>query len=236
MVPWQRRRHRRRDRPASRPSPNRPSPNRRSPKRPSQGRPSPEAGRKRTDIAFLVAQLGAYAAERFGERAAALDFTRPQAGLLRLISREPGQSQQAVARRLGTPPSRLVALVDGLEQRGLIERRRNPGDRRNYALHPTAAGEQAMADPEPGQPGTRAGHQRPAHRGRTRPAEQAPGQAGRRARPGARDPPGLPQPVREGVPVTTPCQRARISRPVSLAGVSWPGPDGPGGRAAACRR
>ena len=103
-------------------------------------------GRKRTDVAFLLAQLGAYAAERFGERAAALDFTRPQAGLLRLISREPGQSQQAVARRLGTPPSRLVALVDGLEQRGLIERRRNPGDRRNYALHPTAAGEQAMAD------------------------------------------------------------------------------------------
>ena len=101
--------------------------------------------RKRTDIAFLIAQLGAYAAERFGERAAALDFTRPQAGLLRLISREPGQSQQAVASRLGTPPSRLVALVDGLEQRGLIERRRNPGDRRNYALHLTAAGEQAMA-------------------------------------------------------------------------------------------
>ena len=105
---------------------------------------SQEAGRKRTDIAFLVAQLGAYAAERFGERAAALDFTRPQAGLVRLISREPGLSQQAIARRLGTPPSRLVALVDDLEQRGLIERRRNPGDRRNYALHPTAAGEQAM--------------------------------------------------------------------------------------------
>ena len=104
-----------------------------------------ETRRKRTDIAFLLAQLGAYAAERFGERAAALDFTRPQAGLLRLISREPGLSQQAIARRLGTPPSRLVALVDDLEQRGLIERRRNPGDRRNYALHPTAAGEQAMA-------------------------------------------------------------------------------------------
>ena len=126
---------------------------RRSPRGPVRAGPSParqaqsqEAGRKRTDIAFLLAQLGAYAAERFGERAAALDFTRPQAGLLRLISREPGQSQQAVARRLGTPPSRLVALVDGLEQRGLIERRRNPGDRRNYALHLTAAGEQAMAD------------------------------------------------------------------------------------------
>jgi DNA-binding MarR family transcriptional regulator len=114
---------------------------------PAAGQAEPEnAGRKRTDIAFLVAQLGAYAAERFGERAAALDFTRPQAGLLRLISREPGLSQQAVARRLGTPPSRLVALVDALEQRGLIERRRNPGDRRNYALHLTDAGKQAMAD------------------------------------------------------------------------------------------
>jgi len=112
----------------------------------SQEARSQEAGRKRTDVAFLLAQLGAYAAERFGERAAVLDFSRPQAGLLRLISREPGQSQQAVARRLGTPPSRLVALVDGLEQRGLIERRRNPGDRRNYALHLTAAGEQAMTD------------------------------------------------------------------------------------------
>jgi DNA-binding MarR family transcriptional regulator len=103
------------------------------------------AGRERTGTAFLLAQLGSYAAERFGERAGALDFTRPQAGLLRLIGREPGQSQQAVARRLGTPPSRLVALVDGLEQRGLIERRRNPGDRRNYALYLTPAGKQAMA-------------------------------------------------------------------------------------------
>lgn len=100
-------------------------------------------GRK-TGNAFLLAQLGAYAAERFGERVASLDFTRPQAGLLRLIARGPGQSQQAIARQLGTPPSRLVALVDGLEDRGLIERRRNPEDRRHYALYVTRAGQQAM--------------------------------------------------------------------------------------------
>jgi DNA-binding MarR family transcriptional regulator len=108
--------------------------------------PAARPERKRTSIAFLAAQLGAYAAERFGERAAALGFTRPQAGLLRLISRQPGQSQQAVARVLGTPPSRLVALVDDLEERGLVERRRNPEDRRNYELHLTAAGHQAMTD------------------------------------------------------------------------------------------
>jgi DNA-binding MarR family transcriptional regulator len=108
--------------------------------------PAARPPRQRANIAFLAAQLGAYAAERFGERAAALGFTRPQAGLLRLISREPGQSQQAVARVLGTPPSRLVALVDDLEERGLVERRRNPDDRRNYELHLTASGHQAMKD------------------------------------------------------------------------------------------
>jgi DNA-binding MarR family transcriptional regulator len=108
--------------------------------------PAARPAGKRTNTAFLAAQLGAYAAERFGERAAAFGFTRPQAGLLRLISRVPGQSQQAVARVLGTPPSRLVALVDDLEERGLVERRRNPEDRRNYELHLTAAGRQAMTD------------------------------------------------------------------------------------------
>ena len=100
--------------------------------------------RQRSDVAFLLAQLGAYAAERFGERAAAVDFSRPQAGLLRLIARQPGLSQQAVADQLGMPASRLVALVDGLQDRGLVERRRNPDDRRHYALYLTAAGEDAM--------------------------------------------------------------------------------------------
>jgi DNA-binding MarR family transcriptional regulator len=102
-------------------------------------------GPKETDIAFLLAQLGAFAAGQFGERAAEVGFTPPEAGLLRLISRAPGQSQQQIAAQLGTRPSRLVALVDGLEQRGLLERRRNTEDRRNYALHLTDAGRDAMA-------------------------------------------------------------------------------------------
>src|SRR5256885_16172889 len=88
--------------------------------------PAARPARQRANIAFLAAQLGAYAAERFGERTAALGFTRPQAGLLRLIRREPGQSQQADGRVLGTPPSRLVSLVDYLEGRGLVQRHLYP--------------------------------------------------------------------------------------------------------------
>jgi DNA-binding MarR family transcriptional regulator len=98
-----------------------------------------------TGNAFLLAQLGARGAARFAERIATLDLTAPQAGLLRLIASEPGQSQQALARQLGTPPSRLVPLVDSVEARGLIERRRNAEDRRLYALHLTAGGQRFMA-------------------------------------------------------------------------------------------
>lgn len=90
--------------------------------------------------AFLLAALGAHAAARFAERIAALDVTPAQTGLLRAIAATPGQSQQAMAQLLGTPASRLVGLVDSLADRGLVERRRNPTDRRLHALHLTAEG------------------------------------------------------------------------------------------------
>ncbi|WP_018333205.1 MarR family winged helix-turn-helix transcriptional regulator [Actinomycetospora chiangmaiensis] len=96
--------------------------------------------------AFLLTQLGTHAARRFGERVAAVDLTPPQAGLLRAVAREPGRSQQALAAQLGTPATRLVALVDALEGRGVLERRRNPDDRRLYAVHLTAAGEDLVRD------------------------------------------------------------------------------------------
>jgi DNA-binding MarR family transcriptional regulator len=99
----------------------------------------------RTGNAFLLAQLGAHATAMFAERIASLDLTPPQAGFLRLVAAEPGSSQQAIASRLGMTPSRLVSLIDGMEERGMIERRRDPGDRRNHALHLTAKGSRLMA-------------------------------------------------------------------------------------------
>jgi DNA-binding MarR family transcriptional regulator len=109
--------------------------------------PVPAKGRPRTGgVAFLLAQIGAHATERFAERIAKLDLTPPQTGLLRAVANEPGRSQQAIAEQLGIQPSRFVALVDELERRGVIERRRNSTDRRLYALHLTAQGEQLMRE------------------------------------------------------------------------------------------
>ncbi|MFF0575320.1 MarR family winged helix-turn-helix transcriptional regulator [Streptosporangium saharense] len=95
--------------------------------------------------AFLLAQVGAHAAARFAERVGVLGVAPSDVGLLRMISTRPGRSQQSLAEELGVVPSRVVTLVDGLERKGLVERRRNPQDRRNYALHLTEEGSRVMA-------------------------------------------------------------------------------------------
>lgn len=94
--------------------------------------------------AFLLAQLGAHAAGRYAEKVAALDLDPAQTGVLHLIARRPGQSQQALADQLGVAASRVVALVDGLEGRGLLVRRRSATDRRNYELHLTDDGNRLL--------------------------------------------------------------------------------------------
>ncbi|WP_344615800.1 MarR family winged helix-turn-helix transcriptional regulator [Dactylosporangium salmoneum] len=96
--------------------------------------------------AFLLAQIGAHAAERFAQRVQQLGLTPPDVGLLRMIAAQPGRSQQSVAVDLGVVPSRVVALVDNLDHKGLVERRPGETDRRHHALHLTAEGEQLMME------------------------------------------------------------------------------------------
>jgi DNA-binding MarR family transcriptional regulator len=96
-------------------------------------------------VAFLLAQIGAHAAQRFAERIADLGLTPPDVGLLRLIATNPGLSQRALATELGVVPSRVVTLIDSLDSKGLVERRRSPTDRRNHELHLTPAAQQQLA-------------------------------------------------------------------------------------------
>jgi DNA-binding MarR family transcriptional regulator len=95
-------------------------------------------------VAFLLAQLGHHAAGLFAETIAPLGLTPPHAGILRAIASEPGPSQQSLSVQLGLLPSRVVAYVDELEDRGYVERRRNPTDRRLHALFLTPAGKKLM--------------------------------------------------------------------------------------------
>jgi DNA-binding MarR family transcriptional regulator len=104
-----------------------------------------DSGKSRpTGAAFLLAQLGALAADRFGERIGVLGLSRPHAGILRLIASTPACNQQALAKRLGVLPSRMVILIDELTEKGLVERRRSRKDRRQSELALTKAGAQLL--------------------------------------------------------------------------------------------
>jgi DNA-binding MarR family transcriptional regulator len=64
--------------------------------------------------------------------------------LMRFVAAAEGQSQQALAERLAVPASRMVALVDHLEDAGLVERRADPADRRVRGLYLTRKGRGAL--------------------------------------------------------------------------------------------
>jgi DNA-binding MarR family transcriptional regulator len=95
-------------------------------------------------VAFLLSQLGHRSASVFTDLIASIDLTPPHAGILRAIAAEPGRSQQALSGELGLLPSRVVVYVDELEDRGYVERRRNPDDRRLHALYLTASGKKVI--------------------------------------------------------------------------------------------
>jgi DNA-binding MarR family transcriptional regulator len=100
----------------------------------------------RGSTAFLLAQVGSQAAARYAERLGPLGLTPAQSGMLRLLGRSAGMSQKALAEALFILPSRLVVLVDELEELGLLERRDRADDRRVYELHLSEKGRRATEE------------------------------------------------------------------------------------------
>lgn len=91
-------------------------------------------------IGFLLAQLGAHAAELFAEQTRELGVTPSEAGVIRIVARDPGISQRELADKLGAVQSRIVALVDRLEKAGYVSRTRSITDRRMQQLALTETG------------------------------------------------------------------------------------------------
>ena len=65
--------------------------------------------------------------------------------LLLLDGRGP-ESQQQAAGRLGVDRTTMVGLLDGLEGKGLLARKADPGDRRRNVVVLTNAGRRALKD------------------------------------------------------------------------------------------
>ena len=98
--------------------------------------------------AFLLSSLGFAVSRRFHEVLGPLGLEPGEFALMRAVSASDGEPQNALAERLHISPSWMVAIVDQLERRGLLERRPHAHDRRVRNLHLTAAGKKLLKQAE----------------------------------------------------------------------------------------
>ncbi|MEU6343516.1 MarR family winged helix-turn-helix transcriptional regulator [Streptomyces sp. NPDC046977] len=91
-------------------------------------------------LGFLLARHGAVAKDRVHHAFAVCGLAPRQGTTLMLLGRSGDMSQQALAGELGVDPSIMVGILNDLESCRLLERRRDPADRRRHIVTITEAG------------------------------------------------------------------------------------------------
>lgn len=91
-------------------------------------------------LPFEIAETAHSLRRAFDRRVAPLGVTRAQWRALAWLARQPGLRQVELADHLDVEPITLCRIVDRLEESGLVERRRDPQDRRAWRLHLTDKG------------------------------------------------------------------------------------------------
>jgi MarR family transcriptional regulator, lower aerobic nicotinate degradation pathway regulator len=93
-----------------------------------------------TSFGFLLHKAAQKLREDFEAALAPHDLQARQAGLLMTLASAGMLSQQAIGQLHRVDRTTMVALIDDLEARELVERVRDPGDRRVYRLMLTRSG------------------------------------------------------------------------------------------------
>ena len=97
-----------------------------------------------TSPTFLAKRVGFAIKERMMEAFEESGLSMYDHAILTLLDEEPTETQAQIADALGYDRSHLVGVLDDLEERGLIERRRDTQDRRRHLVTMTPAGAKAL--------------------------------------------------------------------------------------------
>ncbi len=89
-------------------------------------------------LGFLLADVSRLIRRRFDQRSRLIGLTRAQWKTLIVVMRNEGINQGGLADLLEVEPITLCRMIDRLEESGLVERRRDPSDRRAWLIHLTA--------------------------------------------------------------------------------------------------
>jgi DNA-binding MarR family transcriptional regulator len=92
----------------------------------------------------MLKRLGFMLKDRTMEAFEETGMTPYHHAVLALLHEDPRETQAMIADALGYDRSHLVGVLDELEERALIERRRDPTDRRRHLVSLTKDGEQAL--------------------------------------------------------------------------------------------
>src|SRR5580692_2275585 len=89
---------------------------------------------------YLLTALGQSFKEQAVARAEQAGFELYDYTLLAIVGEGARATQATIAEAMMLDPSRLVALLDSLEERGLVLRQRDPQDRRRHVVSITGSG------------------------------------------------------------------------------------------------
>jgi DNA-binding MarR family transcriptional regulator len=110
------------------------------------------AGAQGADLGRLVGHLGYFVRraqiwifQDFIRTLAEVGIRPAQYSVLLVIEANRGLSQSTLSETLGIERARLVRLLDGLEARKFVRRRRSRSDRRSHVLSLTVQGRRALA-------------------------------------------------------------------------------------------
>ena len=97
-------------------------------------------------LPFEIGETAHALRRAFNRRAAGMGATRAQWKVLFRLNRTPGLRQVELAEMMDVEPITLCRIVDRLAEAGLVERVRDPADRRAWRLHLTVKAEPVVEE------------------------------------------------------------------------------------------